>query len=239
MAVPSASVVDGELQYDYTDSSKKAKELKGSNLGYDQFLQLLCAEMQYQDPLEPASNTDYVAQLATFSQLEATLSLENTQTSSMANALVGKTVILKTTNETTGATRYVDGRVDYVMYKEGEAFLSVNNSLYPITDLDTVADDSYYEAMGLAKSIENMLGQLPAVENINAGYETLINQIFEIYDGMDSYQKGFVKEDTVKLLNSYKEKLNEELEREAAKKEEEVSEEEADGVEETDSVSEA
>ena len=117
--------------------------------------------------------------------------------------------------------------------------MSVNNSLYPITDLDTVADDSYYEAMGLAKSIENMLGQLPAVENINAGYETLINQIFEIYDGMDSYQKGFVKEDTVKLLNSYREKLNEELEREAAKKEEEVSEEEAGGVEDTDSVSEA
>ncbi|WP_082223751.1 flagellar hook capping FlgD N-terminal domain-containing protein [Lachnobacterium bovis] len=26
--------------------------------------------MQYQDPLEPTSNTEYVAQLATFSQLE-------------------------------------------------------------------------------------------------------------------------------------------------------------------------
>ena len=38
-------------------SSAKAS---GSNLGYDDFLKLLSAEMQYQDPLEPTSNTDYV-----------------------------------------------------------------------------------------------------------------------------------------------------------------------------------
>lgn len=239
MAIPSASVVDGELVYDYTDNSKKAKELKGSKLGYDQFLQLLCAEMQNQDPLEPTSNTDYVAQLATFSQLEATLSLENTETSSMANNLVGKTVIIKTTNETTGATDYVDGRVDYVLYKEGEAFLSVNNSLYPVTDLDTVADDRYYEAMGLAKSIDNMLDQLPAVDNITANHEKMINQIYEIFDGMDSYQKGFVKEDSVKLLNRYKEKLTEELNREEAKKEEGAVSGEPEAADESAAVSEA
>lgn len=135
-----AAVKDGKLEYDYTDSSKKKTEAKGSNLGYDEFLQLLCAEMQYQDPLEPTSNTDYVAQLATFSQLEATLSMENTEQSSMANSLVGKQVILKTTNSATGATSYVDGRVDYVMYQNSKVYLSVNNSLYPLEDLDTVAD---------------------------------------------------------------------------------------------------
>ena len=192
MSSPLASVVNGELKYDYTDNSKKANQPTGSNLGYDQFLQLLCAEMQYQDPLAPTSNTDYVAQLATFSQLEATLSLEKTETSSMANDLVGKTVILKTLNETTGTTKFVDGRVDYVLYKEDETFLSVNDNLYPITDLDTVADDKYYEAMGTAKTIENMLEQLPSVENINSGYKTMINQIYEIFEGMDSYERGYV-----------------------------------------------
>ena len=38
----------------------------------------LCAEMQYQDPLEPTSNTEYIAQLATFSQLESQLSVQST-----------------------------------------------------------------------------------------------------------------------------------------------------------------
>ena len=38
----------------------------------ENFLSLLVAEMQNQDPLEPTSNSDYMAQMATFSQVEAT-----------------------------------------------------------------------------------------------------------------------------------------------------------------------
>ena len=96
-----AAVDNGKLVTDY-QAKKKAEEAdknSGSSLGYDQFLTLLCAEMQYQDPLEPTSNTEYVAQLATFSQLEATLSMQQTQENEMANALVGKQVILKVADE--------------------------------------------------------------------------------------------------------------------------------------------
>ena len=60
-------VVDGKIP---KDTSTTSKSDTSNDLGYDQFLQLLCAEMQYQDPLEPTSNTEYVAQLATFSQME-------------------------------------------------------------------------------------------------------------------------------------------------------------------------
>ena len=128
MAGITANVVNGKLEYDYTDSSKNQKT-QGSDLGYDQFLQLLCAEMQYQDPLEPTNNTDYVAQLATFSQLEATLGMQKTTENTMANDLVGKQVILKVTDSGTGTTKYVDGQVDYIMYQDGKTYLSVNNAL--------------------------------------------------------------------------------------------------------------
>ena len=240
-----AKVENGQLLYDYTDSSKKELP-SGSDLGYDQFLQLLCAEMQYQDPLEPTSNTEYVAQLATFSQLEATLSLQNTQQSSMANDLVGKTVILKVTSDTTGATSYVDGKVDYVLYQDGETYLSVNDKLYPLEDLDTVADNDYYEAMGLAKSIENMLGQLPDVENITVNHETMINQIGELYDGMTSYQQQFVSEDVVNKLKQYQTKLEEVLKQAefaaGNTENEETATEDVEGAEDTsdgEAVSEA
>ena len=78
-------VEDGKIP---KDTSTTSKSDTSNDLGYDQFLQLLCAEMQYQDPLEPTSNTEYVAQLATFSQMEATLGMQSTIESSNANALV-------------------------------------------------------------------------------------------------------------------------------------------------------
>ena len=80
-----APVVDGKINAKYTDSSAKKENTGGSQMGYDQFLNLLCAEMQYQDPLEPTTNTDYVAQMATFSQLEATLSMKDSLTESASS----------------------------------------------------------------------------------------------------------------------------------------------------------
>ena len=204
-----APVENGKLNYDYTDNSKKGKiNPTGSTLGYDQFLQLLCAEMQYQDPLEPTSNTDYVAQMATFSQLEATLSMSETETNSMASSLVGKQVILKVTSETTGATSYVDGRVDYVMYENGEVMLSVNDGLYPLSSLDTVADGEYYEGITLSSTFANMVNQLPLKENLTVDWEKAVVQLRDMYNGMTSYQQGFVSEDALKTLKEYEDQMS-------------------------------
>lgn len=203
-----ASVVDGKLNYEYTDNSKKnGINPTGSTLGYDQFLQLLCAEMQYQDPLEPTSNTDYVAQMATFSQLEAMLSMTTTMESSSANDLVGKQVILKVTSETTGETSYIDGRVDYVLYENGEAFLSVNDGLYPLSALDTVADSEYYEGVTLASTFRDMVNALPSDENLTVNYKTALTQLRELYNGMTSYQQQFVPDESLATLREYEEKM--------------------------------
>ena len=205
-----APVVDGKLDYTYTDNSKKNQiNATGSTLGYDQFLQLLCAEMQYQDPLEPTSNTDYVAQMATFSQLEATLASTQTQQNNMANGLVGKHVILEVTSETTGNTSYVEGKVDYVMYENGEVLLSVNNNLYPLDSLDTVADPEYYEAATLANTFKEMIEALPSVSNLTASYKKGIEQLREIYDGMTSYQQKFVSDESLATLKEYEERIEE------------------------------
>ena len=205
-----APVENGKLNYEYTDNSKKnGINPTGSTLGYDQFLQLLCAEMQYQDPLEPTSNTDYVAQMATFSQLEATLSLTETQENANASNLVGKQVILKVTSETTGQTSYVDGRVDYVMYENGEVFLSVNDKLYPASTLDTVADSEYYEGVTMASTLKDMVNALPNMENITLAYKTAIQQLRDVYDGMSTYQQQFVPDETLGTLREYEERIQE------------------------------
>ena len=224
--------VDANLLDKYgKQKDTKKTEAQGSALGYDQFLTLLSAEMQYQDPLEPTSNTEYVAQLATFSQLEATLSMQSTQQNTMANDLVGKYVILKPTDEATGRTSYVDGVVDYVRYQDdGKVMLSVNDGLYSIDDLDTVADEKYYEAIGMANIFDSMIGQLPDLENINSSYEQAVKQIREMYDGLTSYEQQFIDKDSLTKLENYEKKIGEL----SPAEEEEQTESATENVEETD-----
>ena len=213
-----APVVDGKINAKYTDSSAKKENTSGSQMGYDQFLNLLCAEMQYQDPLEPTTNTDYVAQMATFSQLEATLAMKDSlieaasaTESSVANSLVGKNVVVVDPESETGNTT---GKVDYVMYEDGEIYLSIENKLYNLSSLDTVANDTYYEAVVQARTINSMLKELPELKDITSSYKTAVEQIRALYDGLDDYQKGFVSKDDLETLERYESKIAELVEAE-------------------------
>jgi flagellar basal-body rod modification protein FlgD len=71
-------------------------------MGKDDFLTLLVAQLQHQDPLNPAESTEFTAQLATFSSLEqlqnidATLNgfqvYQSTLNNIQATGFIGKTV---------------------------------------------------------------------------------------------------------------------------------------------------
>lgn len=58
-------------------------------LGKDAFLKLLMTQMQYQDPLNPVENTEFVAQLAQFSSVEQ-LTQVNEQFTSVNSALLAQ-----------------------------------------------------------------------------------------------------------------------------------------------------
>jgi flagellar basal-body rod modification protein FlgD len=59
---------------DYVESAGDTSIFDKGNkdMGKDQFLTLLVAQLQHQDPMNPAEDTAFVAQLAQFSQLEFT-----------------------------------------------------------------------------------------------------------------------------------------------------------------------
>ena len=72
-----APIVDGKLDYKATSITEDKTARRGStDLGKDAFLQLLVTQMQNQDPMNPSTDTEYVAQLAQFSQLEQLQNLE-------------------------------------------------------------------------------------------------------------------------------------------------------------------
>lgn len=193
-----APVENGELQQATTSTKTEAS---GNDLGYDQFLQLLCAEMRYQDPLEPTSNTEYVAQLATFSQMEASLNMQNSIDSSRVNDLVGKYVVVKSTSSTTGETTAVAGFVDYVQYENNQKFISINGALYSADDVYEVADTDYMEAVSLAAAFEATLAKLPSKEKLLLSDETALNQLQAVYESLTAYQKSYIDNDSLTKFN--------------------------------------
>lgn len=140
------SVVDGKIQETASSGSSISNSSEsGSTLGKDAFLQLLVTQMKYQDPLDPQDNSEYIAQLATFSQLEELQNMSNTIQISQASSLTGETVIMKTKSSVTGELMYVTGTVDYVVIESNKAYLCINGGKYSIDDLDTVIDADYWE----------------------------------------------------------------------------------------------
>lgn len=127
-----------------TGLSKRTTEASGSTLDKDAFLQLLVTQMQYQDPLEPTDNTEYLSQLAQFSELESMNNLNTAYENSQALGLVGQYVILNTT-DASGNLKQVGGLVQYVTISNGQALLRVNDEYYTMDEFDSVVDYDYIE----------------------------------------------------------------------------------------------
>lgn len=190
-------------------TSEETKASKGNELGYDQFLQLLCAEMQYQDPLEPTTNTEYVAQLATFSQMEATLSMQSTLQNSNANALVGKYVVIHATSSTTGETTAVAGFVDYVEYKNGKPYVAVNGNTYSVDNIYSVADTEYMEAITYSEAFKASVAALPEKDKLTLAYQADIENLRKVYDSLTSYQQSYIDTDTLSKFAELETKMKE------------------------------
>ena len=205
-----APVKDGKIQQTSSASSlanKNSTSSTNSAADKDTFLQMLVAEMKYQDPLEPTSNTEWVSQYATFSELEQMQNMAESTEASRANDLVGKTVIMKV-KDGSGDTTQVQGRVDYVVYEGKEAYLSIDESLYSISDLYMTVDDTYLDAYDKALEFSTRLGKLPDVNDITLQDKDEIEYLHKMYyDDMNDYQKSFVASDSKKLLDKYYEQL--------------------------------
>ena len=93
---------------------------KKASLDYDSFLTLLIAQLKNQDPTEPQDSAQYIAQLATFSNVEQSIKtnakldeLMTTFALSQAEGLIGRTV--------TSADGSITGKVDSVKIITGGA----------------------------------------------------------------------------------------------------------------------
>lgn len=204
-----APVKDGKIvETDSQNSLKKATTAEKNGMDKDAFLQLLVAQMQYQDPLEPTSNTEFISQYAQFSQVEQMQNMAATTELSRATSLVGQEVYVKTT-DSAGEPKYIYGKVDYVVFENGKAYLAIDENMYSLDDLDTVVDLEYKMAYDKAYDFTEELNKLPSTKRIDLSNAEKIDELESIYNGMTDYEKTFIASDTLKRLNEYIDRIKE------------------------------
>jgi len=80
-------------------ANQKTDAKSKTAVDYDSFLKLLIAQMKNQDPTQPMDSTQYVAQLATFSQVEQTVQsnakldqILQSSALSQADSIIGRSI---------------------------------------------------------------------------------------------------------------------------------------------------
>ena len=125
-----ASVLNTKAAAQSTGAQSEAAA-PSTTLDYNSFLTLLIAQMKNQDPMEPMASSDYVAQLATFSQVEKTVqtnqrlaALLNTGNLQLAESLIGRAVVdtISQVGGTVVAAKVVDNGV-MVLLDNGSEFM--------------------------------------------------------------------------------------------------------------------
>ena len=202
----SAVVKSGEIQETASQSSVKQATTSKNGMDKEAFLQLLVAQMKYQDPLEPTSNTEYISQYATFSQVEQMQNMSATLELSRASSMVGKQVLIQTT-DSAGNTKEVQGMVEYVKYENNKAYVSIDGTLYSIDDVTAVIGQDYQDAVDLAQLFIKTLYDLPDVSEITLEHKEKVETLQKAYNAMTDYQRSFISEKDVKKLQEYADRI--------------------------------
>ena len=118
-----------------SSSGTAATDATTSTLDKDDFLELLIAQLTNQDPMDPLSDTDFIAQMAQFSTLEQITNL-NTNVEDLASvskgtavSYIGRTITYttETTDESgTSTTTEAEAVVTSVRFGDDGIFLEYN-----------------------------------------------------------------------------------------------------------------
>lgn len=148
------------MEINSTNSQARISNVQKDNnsLGKNEFLNILAAQLQFQDPLKGGDNTEYVAQLAQFSALEQ---MENLNTSfnelkTNQNLLYGTLLIGKMVDITFN-DQMISGIVDKVKFSNSMLKLIVNDEEYNVKNVVSIAGEPLNDFNKIIESISNQL----------------------------------------------------------------------------------
>lgn len=117
-----------------SQQSSTAASSSNNGLSETQFLQLLTEQLENQDPLQPEDDTAFLAQMAQFTSLQETDTLNQQVERLTAANYIGATVTVNPGNSSP-----VTGVVTGVDTSGTDPQLVINNSEYPLSELTSVS----------------------------------------------------------------------------------------------------
>jgi flagellar basal-body rod modification protein FlgD len=111
-------------------------------LSQNDFLKLLVAQMENQNPLQPQSDTEMASQMAQFTSLTQTTAMSSSLSAMQANSLIGSTVILQQPNSQQTTSGVVQSVVLGAESSDGSPQVVVNGTAYDLSQVLAVTPTS-------------------------------------------------------------------------------------------------
>ncbi len=113
-----------------------------SGMTSQDFMKLLIAQLQNQDPLQPTDNEQLLAQITSMRELQSNLELETTLKSITVNQQFASAASLlgQTITGTTNSKEPVTGVVSQVFLKDNSVILGVGDKEIPLANVTTIKE---------------------------------------------------------------------------------------------------
>jgi flagellar basal-body rod modification protein FlgD len=114
---------------DVSSSASSASTDASNGLGPDAFLQLLVAQMKYQDPSSPTDGTQYMTQLAQFTEVQNLQNISTTMTNALSwqQTVAGEGMLGHTVTGADTSGKSVSGLVSAVSPTSTGALLTLDD----------------------------------------------------------------------------------------------------------------
>jgi flagellar basal-body rod modification protein FlgD len=114
----------------------------GIGLDQNQFMSLLLAGLQNQDPLEPMSNQDFLGQLAQFANLQGMqqMNANFSEMLKLTQMTQGSDTIGRTVQYTDASNNPASGRVSGLTVTNGQVFLEVGSASVSLDSVTSVGN---------------------------------------------------------------------------------------------------
>lgn len=115
-----------------------------ASLSQEDFLELLSVQFQQQDPFNPTSDTEFMAQMAQFNALEqmSSLNREFAQFRASSDFATASGVIGKEVVALDGDGNYVTGTVESAIKTESGYQLVIDGAPYPLSAIQSVQEQA-------------------------------------------------------------------------------------------------